>query len=248
MKNKPSERKVVLPLPDDDATKKQQVAEMFDRVAGKYDFLNRLLSMRIDRGWRKKAIKSIATIQPKTILDVATGTGDLAIAGLKANPESIIGVDISNGMLEVGKQKIADYNLQDKISLQYGDSENLPFEDSSFDAITCAYGVRNFENLERGLQEMHRVLNNNGKVAILEFSRPKSFPMKQLYGWYFTKILPKIGNTISKDATAYDYLPASVMAFPEGNEFVKIMESCGFHNCKAKALTFGITTLYTAEK
>lgn len=240
--------KVVVPLPESDLNKKEQVAGMFDRIAGKYDFLNHLLSMGIDKGWRKKAIKSIAPIQPKHILDVATGTGDFAIASLAIHPEKIIGVDISEGMLAVGRTKMKEKNLEGKISLMYGDSEQLPFEDNSFDAITCAYGVRNFENLEKGLSQMQRVLRSGGRLAILEFSHPKKFPFSQLYKFYFRYILPTIGKAVSKDATAYTYLPQSVAAFPEGQDFLKILVKCGFKQVKARPLTFGITTLYTAEK
>jgi demethylmenaquinone methyltransferase/2-methoxy-6-polyprenyl-1,4-benzoquinol methylase len=241
-------KKVVVPLPDSDLQKKKQVADMFDRIAGKYDFLNHLLSMGIDKGWRKKAILSLAPIQPKVILDVATGTGDFAIACLKLNPKQIIGCDISEGMLEVGRKKVIERRLDNKITLQFGDSENLPFEDNKFDAITCAYGVRNFENLEAGLKEMCRVLRPGGRLAILEFSHPQKPPFRQMYKFYFKNILPTIGKMVSKDDTAYTYLPESVAVFPEGKEFVQILERCGFKKPKARPLTMGITTLYTAEK
>ncbi len=221
---------------------------MFDRIAGKYDFLNHFLSLGIDKGWRKKAIQSLKSIQPKKILDVATGTGDLAIASLQIHPDQVIGVDISEGMLDIGRQKIRDKQLEHKIVLQYGDSEALPFADNAFDAITCAYGVRNFENLQAGLQQMYRVLNPGGRIAILEFSRPKKFPVKQLYHFYFRYILPGLGKSVSKDATAYTYLPQSVAAFPEGAEFCAILQNCGFKKVDANPLTLGITTLYTAEK
>ena len=241
-------KKVVVPLPDSDLNKKQQVAGMFDRIAEKYDFLNHFLSMGIDKGWRKKAINTLSDIQPKEILDVATGTGDLAIAALPLNPNKVIGVDISEGMLAIGKKKLIEQGLQDKIHLEYGDSENLPFETNRFDAITCAYGTRNFENLRAGIQEMNRVLRPGGKIAILEFSHPKQFPIKQLYSFYFRYILPTLGKTVSKDATAYTYLPESVAAFPEGGQFCKILEECGFKKAHARPLTLGITTLYTAIK
>lgn len=241
-------RKMVVPLPESDLNKKEQVAGMFDRIAGKYDFLNHLLSLGIDKGWRKKAIRSIEPIQPKQILDVATGTGDFAIACLAIHPDKVTGVDISEGMLAVGRTKMKEKRLEDKISLMYGDSEQLPFEDNSFDAITCAYGVRNFENLEQGLSQMQRVLRSGGRLAILEFSHPKKFPFRQLYQFYFRYILPTIGKAVSKDATAYTYLPQSVAAFPEGQDFLKILAKCGFKQVKARPLTFGITTLYTAEK
>lgn len=238
----------VVPLPHSDLSKKEQVAGMFDRIAGRYDFLNHFLSMGIDKGWRKKAIHTLSSIQPKKILDVATGTGDLAIAALVLQPEHITGVDISEGMMEIGRKKLAEKGLTDKITLQYGDSEALPFEAHTFDAITCAYGVRNFEHLEKGLEQMGRVLRPGGRVAILEFSQPKKFPVKQLYRFYFRYILPFLGKRVSKDATAYTYLPESVAAFPEGPAFCKIMERSGFTQVKARPLTFGITTLYTGEK
>jgi len=238
----------VVPLPHSDLSKKEQVAGMFDRIAGKYDFLNHLLSMGIDKGWRKKAINTLRSIRPRRILDVATGTGDLAIAAMSLQPEHITGVDISEGMMEIGRKKIAERNLSEKINLQYGDSEALPFENDYFDAITCAYGVRNFEHLEKGLQDMNRVLRKGGRVAILEFSKPKRFPIKQLYQLYFRFILPTLGKTVSKDATAYTYLPESVAVFPEGDRFCEILKNSGFKNVAARPLTFGITTLYTGEK
>lgn len=238
----------VLPDAASNLNKKAQVADMFDSIAGKYDFLNHFLSLGIDKGWRKKAIKAIATIHPKTILDVATGTGDLAIAACALQPEKIVGIDISVGMLEVGKKKIQELQLASIIHLQTGDSEALAFDNRSFDAITCAYGVRNFENLTAGLREMNRVLKPGGKVAILEFSHPKQFPFKQLYQFYFKFILPTLGKIVSKHKTAYTYLPESVNAFPEGKKFCEILTDCGFKNAKAKALTLGVTTLYTAEK
>ena len=238
----------VVPVPGLDESKKEQVAGMFDRIAHKYDFLNHFFSMGIDKGWRRKAIKSIQDIQPTAILDVATGTGDFAMAAMTLQPEKVTGIDISEGMLDVGRKKVAEAGLQGRIFLEYGDSETLKYADASFDAITCGYGVRNFENLEKGLVQMQRVLRPGGKVAILEFSKPKTFPVKQLYYFYFRYIMPKMGKMVSKDATAYTYLPESVMAFPEGKEFTDIMEKCGFKNAKAQPLTFGITTLYTATK
>lgn len=239
---------MVVPDATSNLSKKAQVADMFNNIAGKYDFLNHFLSMGIDKGWRKKAIAEIQKVQPQHILDVATGTGDLAIAALKLNPASIIGVDISEGMLEVGRKKIADLQLSGTISLQSGDSEALPFSDNQFDAITCAYGVRNFEHLEAGLREMCRVMRPGGKVSILEFSHPRKFPIKQLYRFYFRYILPTLGKMVSKHSTAYTYLPESVMAFPEGKVFCEMMTRCGFKDAKARPLTFGITTLYTATK
>lgn len=238
----------VLPRPESTLGKKEQIAEMFDEISGKYDFLNHLLSAGIDKSWRRKAIKSIQSVQPKRILDIATGTGDMAIASLKLNPEKIVGIDISEGMLAIGKQKIKNQNLENKISLEYGDSEHISFKDNSFDAITCAYGVRNFENLQKGLKEMFRVLSPGGKVAILEFSKPGRFPVKQFYAFYFRFILPVLGKIFSKNNRAYTYLPESVAAFPEGDAFCTILKECGYTQVHGRPLTFGITTLYTAEK
>lgn len=237
----------IVPLPDSQQSKKEQVAGMFNRIAHQYDFLNHFLSAGIDKGWRRKTIKSLERLQPKHILDVATGTGDLAIAALRLHPDTIIGIDISEGMLEIGRKKLQEKSINN-ITLEYGDSEHLPFEDKKFDAITCAYGVRNFENLAKGIKEMNRVLRNGGAVSILEFSQPKKFPIKQFYSFYFRYILPRIGKVISKDATAYTYLPQSVAAFPEGDAFCKILTECGFKEAKAKPMAFGITTLYTAYK
>lgn len=242
------ERQQVVPLPDSNSGKKEQVSGMFDRIAKRYDLLNRVLSLGIDKSWRKKAIKTLASIQPKSILDIATGTGDFAIAAMKLNPTKITGLDISKGMLEVGQQKIEKLQLSDKIQLMYGDSEQIPFDNDSYDAVTCAYGVRNFENLEKGLTEMARVMRPGGRLAILEFSRPKSFPFKHIYNFYFNKILPTMGKRVSKDDTAYTYLPESVKVFPDGDDFLKILEKCGFKDCHARPLTMGITTLYTASK
>ena len=229
-------------------SKKAQVADMFNNIAGKYDFLNHFLSLGIDKGWRKKAIAEVSKVNPKTILDVATGTADLAIAASQLQPEKIIGVDIADQMLEVGRRKIVDNNLAKMITLQNGDRESMPFADNSFDAVTCAYGVRNFEHLEAGLKEMNRVMRAGGKLAILEFSHPKQFPVKQLYKFYFKYILPTLGKLVSKHSRAYTYLPESVMAFPEGKVFCETLQRCGFKEAKARPLTFGITTLYTATK
>ncbi|MCW3120873.1 MAG: bifunctional demethylmenaquinone methyltransferase/2-methoxy-6-polyprenyl,4-benzoquinol methylase [Flavipsychrobacter sp.] len=229
-------------------SKKAQVADMFNNIAVRYDFLNHFLSMGIDKGWRKKAIAEVAAIKPQNILDVATGTGDMAIAAAALQPKKITGVDIADGMLEVGRKKLIDKNLQQLITLQTGDSESMPFATGEYDAVMCAYGVRNFEHLEKGLTEMNRVIRPGGKVVILEFSHPSSFPVKQLYQFYFKYILPTLGKMVSKHDTAYTYLPESVMAFPEGKRFVDILTKCGFKDAKAQPLTFGITTLYTAFK
>ena len=238
----------IVPDTGSNLSKKEQVADMFNNIAGKYDFLNHFFSLGIDKGWRKKAIASIAEINPKTILDVATGTGDLAIAAAKLDPGTITGIDIASQMLEIGRQKIKQAGLDGTITMQLGDSENLPFADNSFDAITCAYGVRNFEHLQAGLKEMCRVMRPGGRLAILEFSHPKAFPVKQGYQFYFKYILPTLGKLVSKHKTAYNYLPESVMAFPEGQRFCDILTNCGFKDVKAKPLTFGITTLYTATR
>ncbi len=238
----------ILPDATSNLNKKEQVAEMFNNIAGRYDFLNHFLSMGIDKGWRKKAIAEAGSVSPKKILDVATGTADLAIAASKLNPQHITGIDIADQMLEVGRKKIVENNLSDKISLQTGDSENIKFTTGEFDVVTCAYGVRNFEHLEIGLTEMGRVLRPGGKVVILEFSHPTAFPVKQLFGFYFKFILPLMGKLVSKHSRAYTYLPESVMAFPQGKEFCDILTKCGFKTPKARPLTFGITTLYTAYK
>jgi len=238
----------VVPDTASNLSKKAQVADMFNNIAGRYDFLNHFLSMGIDKGWRKKAIASVIQIKPDTILDVATGTGDMAIAAVKAHPCKITGVDIAGRMLEIGQKKIASQNLQASITLQLGDSEAMPFDNAAFDAVMCAYGVRNFEHLEAGLSEMYRVLRPGGKVVILEFSHPSKFPVRQLYSFYFRFIMPTLGKLLSKNARAYSYLHESVMAFPEGKQFCMILEKCGFKNAISRSLTFGVTTIYTAIK
>ncbi len=240
--------KEVKPYKKDSESKKEQVAKMFNNISRKYDLLNHLLSMGIDVYWRKKAIRQLHELKPKRILDIATGTGDFAIEALKLNPDKIIGVDISEGMLEQGRAKIKKKKLEDKIELQQGDSENLSFDDNKFDAIIVAFGVRNFEDLNRGLGNMFRVLKKGGKVVILEFSRPRGFPFKQLYNFYFKAILPNIGKLISKDDSAYRYLPESVQAFPEGKTFIKILEKAGFKETKCISLSFGICSIYTGSK
>jgi demethylmenaquinone methyltransferase / 2-methoxy-6-polyprenyl-1,4-benzoquinol methylase len=238
----------VVPYKDASGSKKSQVAQMFNSIAGKYDFLNHFLSAGIDIYWRKKAIGLLQKSKPARILDIATGTGDLAIEALKVNPEKVTGIDISEGMLAVGREKIQKKGLAHKIELLSGDSENLQFEANSFEAVTAAFGVRNFENLEKGLSEMHRVLKPGGRVVILEFSKPTAFPMKQAYNFYFKNILPVFGKVISKDQAAYTYLPESVQAFPDGNEFLKILDKVGFKNTQWQPLTFGICSIYTAIK
>ncbi len=221
---------------------------MFNRISKRYDFLNHFLSLGIDISWRKKAIKLLEPQSPKHILDIATGTGDFAIQAMSLNPEKIVGVDISQGMLEIGRQKISKKGLQEKINLQLGDSENLEFNDNNFDAVIVSFGVRNFEDLNRGLKEMYRVLKPNGNAVILEFSKPQEFPFKQIYGWYFENVLPRIGRMVSKDKSAYRYLPESVEQFPSGQGFIDKLKAVGFKNCICKKVTFGVSSIYMAKK
>jgi len=238
----------VIPYKEKSNSKKEQVAEMFDNISHRYDFLNHFLSLGIDKLWRKKAVNILRPDQPKVILDVATGTGDFALETMSLKPEKVYGIDISNGMLEKGREKVTKKGLGEIIELKYGDSEKIPFSDNTFDAITVAFGVRNFENLEVGLTEMKRVLRTGGKMVVLEFSKPKSFPIKQIYNLYFHKILPQIGKTVSKDSAAYTYLPESVEAFPEGKDFELILNKVGFNFKKTYPLFFGISSIYVAEK
>ncbi len=232
-----------------EGSKKKQVSNMFDNIAPYYDFLNHFLSLGIDKSWRRKAVKVLEKDNPKKILDVATGTADFAIEANKhLQPESIIGVDISEEMLSIGRTKIAKKGLENIIQLQSGDSENLPFEDNSFDAIIVAFGVRNYENLEKGLKEMNRVLKRGGKLVVLEFSRPSIFPFKQLFNFYFKYILPTIGRITSKDKKAYSYLYESVQAFPDGKDFLNVLEKTGYHSTKDTPLTLGICSIYTGKK
>ena len=228
-------------------TKKKQVTKMFDNIAGSYDFLNHTLSLGMDNIWRKIAIKKLSN-NPATILDIATGTGDFAISASKYTNATITGIDISQGMLDVGVEKINKKGLTNRIQLQLADSENLPFQDNSYDAITAGFGVRNFEDLNKGLSEMYRTLKSGGKVAILEPSEPTHFPLKQFYKLYFHHILPFIGGIISKDKNAYSYLPDSVSAFPSGNNFLTELVKVGFKESKHIPLSFGIVSLYVAIK
>jgi demethylmenaquinone methyltransferase/2-methoxy-6-polyprenyl-1,4-benzoquinol methylase len=239
----------VIPYKNSNAPKHKQVAEMFDNIAPKYDFLNHFLSLNIDKIWRRKAIRKLSPLRPKTLLDVACGTGDLAITAYRIlKLEKIIGIDISDGMLNVGRKKIEEKSLTEKISLQNGDSENIEFPEHQFDAVTAAFGVRNFENLERGLCEMFRVLKPGGELVVLEFSRPQRFPIKQLYHLYFFKILPGIGKIFSRDMSAYTYLPESVYQFPYGSEFCAILKKIGFAKVEYQNLAFGIASVYHAKK
>ena len=236
------------PYNPNEKNKKEQVSNMFNAIAHRYDFLNHVLSVGIDRLWRRRAVNNVKKYNPRNILDIATGTGDFAIASLRLKPESITGVDISVGMLQYGNEKIAKKGLSHIIKLEQGDSENLRFDTETFDAITVGFGVRNFENLEKGLSEMRRVLKTGGVVAILEFSKPTAFPIKQLYWFYFKHILPTIGKLFSKDHRAYTYLPESVEEFPYGKEFESILIKVGFINTKIIPVSFGIATIYIAEK
>lgn len=236
------------PYKDSSLNKKEQVAQMFDTISEEYDGLNRVISFGIDVKWRKKVVKLVAEKQPNNILDIATGTGDLAISLTSTGAKEIIGLDISDGMLEVGRKKITQKNLEGVISMVIGDSEDLPFEDNTFDAITVAFGVRNFENLEKGLSEILRVLKPNGIFAILETSVPTKTPYKQGYKIYSKFILPTIGKLFSKDKKAYKYLSDSASVFPFGEALNNILRQIGFINVEDIPQTFGVATIYTASK
>ncbi len=242
----------VVPYKDQNTTKREQVAEMFDNISPKYDFLNHLLSGGIDILWRKKAIRLLRKAQPaaetRTVLDIATGTGDFAIEALALKPDKIVGVDISEGMLAVGREKIRKLGHQDTIELRTGDSENLPFADNYFDAVIVSFGVRNFQNLLAGLSDMQRVMRPGGTCVVVEFSKPKAFPFKQVYNFYFKYILPTVGKLVSKDSSAYTYLPESVQAFPDGSDFLAIYRQAGFINTQCIPLTFGICSIYIGHK
>jgi len=239
--------KVVKPY-NSDRSKKEEVAEMFNNISGRYDFLNHFLSLGIDHLWRARAVKELREIHPKRILDIATGTGDFAIANLKLDPEEVIGIDISSGMLEVGVEKMKKKKVDHIISMQLGDSEDLPFDDNYFDGLTVGFGVRNFENLEKGLAEMLRVIRPGGKAIILEFSKPKMFPIKQVFGFYSKYFIPFFGKRISKDAKAYAYLPESVAAFPEGKDFESVLHKLNYKNIKSIPVSGGIATIYVGTK
>jgi demethylmenaquinone methyltransferase/2-methoxy-6-polyprenyl-1,4-benzoquinol methylase len=232
-----------------EGSKKEQVAAMFNAISPKYDALNRILSAGIDQSWRRKTLREIRATGALNLLDVATGTADLALALAKGIPGSrVVGVDISAGMLEVGRSKVRARDLEGRVRLDLGDGEQLPYEESSFDAVTVAFGVRNFENLEQGLRDMRRVLQPGGSLAVLEFSQPTAWPLRGLYLFYFKNILPRIGRMVSKDASAYTYLPNSVQAFPYGEAFAAKLREAGFKSVRVRPLTFGIASLYLAIK
>ena len=239
----------VVPVKESELTKKEQVAEMFDDIAFKYDFLNRFLSAGIDIRWRKKAIKQLTEKNPRTILDVATGTADLAImASTILKPEKIVGIDISNGMLNIGREKIAALNLQSSIELLNGDSEAINFPDNTFDAVMVSFGVRNFQDLSKGLSEIKRVLKPNGKLVVLEFSQPKIIGVSTFYKFYMNVITPAIGKLFSKNRGAYTYLNESIKKFPERKNFTNILDSLGYKNTYYKPLSLGICSIYCGEK
>jgi len=240
--------KNVKPYKDSELGKKEQVTQMFDNISGNYDGLNRVISLGIDVKWRKKVVEIVGQNNPKTILDIATGTGDLALLmATSLNPDKVIGLDISEGMLSVGKLKVNKANLSDKIDMVVGDSENMPFEDNTFDAITVSFGVRNFANLDKGIQEIARVLKPTGVLVILETSNPTKFPFKQGYKFYSKAILPIIGKIFSKDKVAYSYLSESANSFPFGEAFNNILLKNGFTYAKDTPVTFGAATIYTAK-
>jgi len=239
----------VVPVADSALTKKEQVAEMFDDIAFRYDFLNRFLSAGIDVRWRKMAIRELGDIDPKIILDVATGTADVAIMLTRIlKPAKIVGIDISDGMLQLGRKKIEHLGLGSTIELLNGDSEAIKFADSTFDAVTVAFGVRNFENLEKGLAEIRRVLKPGGRLVVLEFSKPKTSVVKQLYNVYMKVAAPAIGRLFSKNRNAYKYLDESIKKFPEGKNFTSILDNLGYQNTYRKTLSLGICSIYCGEK
>ena len=240
--------KEIIPYKESVLSKKEQIALMFNNISVGYDGLNRIISFGIDKKWRRKVLGIVEASNPKTILDIATGTGDLAILMAQLNADKIIGLDISTGMLEVGKKKIGILGLSDKIEMMVGDSEKMDFADDNFDAITVAFGIRNFEHLEVGLKEILRVLKPNGVFVILETSNPTTFPCKQGYSFYTKNILPLIGKLFSKDKVAYEYLAESASVFPFGETLNNILRKIGFTDVVAKPQTFGVATIYSASK
>ena len=240
--------KKVIPYKHSELGKKEQVTEMFDKVSSNYDFLNRLLTFGIDISWRKKVVKIIAKQKAEKVLDIATGTGDLAIMLAKNGINQVTGLDISPGMLEVGKKKVAQEGLSDLVEMILGDSESLPFKDRSFDAITVAFGVRNFEHLEQCLKEIYRVLKPKGSLVVLETSQPTKFPVKQGFQLYSKYVIPQVGKLFSKDKSAYDYLPESAAAFPYGETFNNILLKSGFNSSNIYPQTLGVSTIYHAIK
>ena len=243
------EHDTVVPVQGSGLSKKEQVADMFNNIAFRYDFLNRFLSAGIDVWWRKNAIKQLKDIDPKKILDVATGTADVAIMATGIlKPEKIIGIDISDGMLDFGRKKIAKLGLDSLIELQNGDSETINFADNTFDAVTVAFGVRNFENLEKGLSEIKRVLRPGGKLVVLEFSKPKAPVLKQVYNLYMNTVAPAMGKLFSKNRNAYKYLDESIKKFPEGKNFTQILDNLGYQNTYCKPQSSGICTIYCGVK
>lgn len=240
--------KEITPYKESELGKKKQVEQMFDTISDNYDNLNRMISLGSDQSWRKKVLQLVADTKPKTVLDIATGTGDLAILMFKTNAEKIIGLDLSAGMLEVGKEKVKALGLEHTIEMIQGDSENLPFENDRFDAITVGFGIRNFEDLEKGLSEIHRVLKPNGIFVILETSVPTKFPFKQGYHLYTRNILPMMGKLFSKDQKAYKYLSESAENFPFGEALNNILRKVGFKNVEYRPQTMGVATIYSASK
>ena len=243
------EHDTVVPVEGSALSKKEQVADMFDNIAFRYDFLNRFLSAGIDIRWRKAALKQLKSINPKTILDVATGTADVALMSTKVlNPDKVIGIDISDGMLALGRKKVAEQGLGNIIELQNGDSETINFLDNTFDAVTVSFGVRNFEHLEKGLAEIRRVLKPGGKLVVLEFSKPKAPVVKQVYNVYMKIVAPAMGKLFSKNRNAYKYLDESIKKFPEGKNFTQILDNLGYRNTYCKPQSAGICSIYCGEK
>lgn len=229
--------------------KRNQVQNMFDAIAGQYDFLNHFMSFHQDKGWRKKAILSLKDDAPKNMLDIATGTGDFALEAYRwLKPDHITGADLSEGMMEIGSQKVKKAGLEDKIHFEVQDCTALTFEDNVFDAVTVAFGVRNFENIAKGISEMFRVLKPGGKMVIIELSRPERFPMKQFFNLYSSIVLPVAGHIFSKDSRAYEYLPASIQVVPQGKNMVKLLEETGFEESRHTLYTFGVCTMYSGRK